>query len=122
MYEAEEFKLALTVRDVEVSITPELVEVVAYEEQYPVINRVLEDHGLVTFALAHDLVKAHSEGEITVRQIASLTGLSSGTVYDTVEALYGIHDLGDDDTGPTTYTPDDVPGEESDLFVELPDE
>lgn len=119
VYEAEEFKLALTVRDVEVSITPELIEVVAHEDQYPVINRVLEDHGLVTFALAHDLVKAHSKGDITVRQIASLTGLSSGTAYDIVEALYDIHNLGNDDSSPTTYTPDDVTDEDGNLLEEL---
>jgi Fe2+ or Zn2+ uptake regulation protein len=122
VYEAEDFELTLTIRDVEVSITPELVEVVAHEEEYPIINRVLEEHGLVTFALAHDLVKAHSEGDITIRQIASLTELSSGTTYDLVEALYDIHELGDDDPGPTTYTPVDVPGEDGDLLDELTDQ
>ena len=87
VYEAEEFKLTLTVRDVAVSITPELIEVVAHADKYPVINRVLDDHGLVTFALAHDLVKAHNDGDITIRQIAELADLSTGTVYDLVEAL-----------------------------------
>lgn len=113
VYEAEDFELTLTIRDVEVSITPELVEVVAHEDEYAVVDRVLEDHGLVTFALAHDLVKAHSEGEITVRQIATLTDLSPGTTYDLVEALYEIHALGDDESDPTTYTPDDFAGEDS---------
>lgn len=122
MYEAEDFELALTIRDVEVSITPELVEVVAHEDEYPVITRVLEEHGLVTFALAHDLVKAHSEGDVTIRQIASLTGLSSGTTYDLVEALYEIHDLGDGDASPTTYTPDDVTDVDGDLLDELTDQ
>lgn len=116
VYQAEEFKLALTVRDVEVSITPELVKVVSHEDQYPVINRVLEDHGVVTFGLAHDLVKAHNEGGVTIRQIANLTGLSTGTAYDLVEALSEIHDLGDDDSSPTTYTPDNVTDEDGDLL------
>jgi predicted DNA-binding transcriptional regulator AlpA len=122
VYEAEDFELTLTIRDVEVSITPELVEVVAHGGEYPIINRVLEEHGLVTFALAHDLVKAHSEGDITIRQIASLTELSSGTTYDLLEALYDIHELGDDDPGPTTYTPDDVADENGDLLDELTDQ
>ncbi len=121
VYEAEEFKLTLTVRDVAVSITPELIEVVAHADKYPVINRVLDDHGLVTFALAHDLVKAHNDGDITIRQIASLSGLSSGTAYDLIEALYEVHDLGDDESGPTTYTPDDVADEASNLQDELLD-
>ena len=110
-YEAEGFTMTLTVRDVAVSITPELVEVVAHENEYPVITRVLEDHGIVTFALAHDLVKSHSEGDVTIRQISSLTGLSSGTAYDLLEALYEIRDLGADDPSPRTYTPDDFAAE-----------
>jgi DNA-binding transcriptional ArsR family regulator len=115
VYEAEDFEMTLTVRDVAVSITPKLVEVVAHADEYPVINRVLDDHGLVTFALTHDLIKAHDEGEITIRQIASLTGLSSGTAYDLVEALYEIHDLGADDPSPTTFTPDDFADEDGNL-------
>jgi DNA-binding transcriptional ArsR family regulator len=122
VYEAEDFELTLTIRDVEVSITPELVEVVAHEGEYPIINRVLEGHGLITFALAHDLVKAHSEGDITIRQIARLTELSSGTTYDLVEALYEIHELSDDDPDPTTYIPADVTAEDGDLLDELTDQ
>ena len=104
-YTAEEFELTLTVRETEVSITPELTEVIAQKNEHPAINRVLEDHGIVTFALAYDLVKAHSQGDVTIRQIASLTDLSPGTAYDLVEALYSILDLGDDESAPTTYTP-----------------
>lgn len=122
VYEAEDFELTLTVRDVKVSITPELIEVVAHEDEYPVITRVLDEHGLVTFALAHDLVKAHNEGDVTIRQIARLTRLSSGTAYDIVEALYEIHDLGADDPSPTTYTPADFADEDADLRDELSDE
>lgn len=121
VYEAEEFEMTLGIRDIEVSITPELVEVVAHENAYSVINRVRDEHGLVTFALAHDLVKVHSEGDITIRQIARRTGLSSGTAYDIVEALYEIHDLSDDDLSPTTYTPDDFADEDSNLRDALPD-
>jgi len=121
VYEAEDFDLTLTVREVEVSITPELVGVIAHEDEFPVINRVLDDHGLVTFALAHDLVNAHADGDITIRQLASLTGLSAGTAYDLVEALYEIHDL-DSDSTPTTYIPDDVGDEDSDLRDELRNE
>ncbi|WP_114579265.1 helix-turn-helix domain-containing protein [Saliphagus sp. LR7] len=115
IYEAEDFELTLMVRDVEVSITPDLIEVVAHRDEYPVINRVLEDHGLVAFALVYDLVTAHSQGEITIRQIATLTELSSGTAYDIVEALYEIQDLGDDDSSPATYTPADFADERADL-------
>jgi len=67
--------------------------VIAQKNEYPAIERVPEDHGIVTFALAYDLVKAHSEGDVTIRQIASLTDLSPGTTYDLVEALYSILDL-----------------------------
>ena len=118
-YEAEDFELQLTIRGVEVSITPELVEVVAHVDEFPVIARVRDDHGLVTFALAHDLIKSHSEGDITIRQIASLTNLSHGTTYDLLEALYEIHDLGEADAGPATYTPADVVDEDDDLLTEL---
>ena len=118
-YEAEDFELQLTIRGVEVSITPELVAVVAHVDEYPIIARVRDDHGLVTFALAHDLIKSHSEGDITIRQIASLTDLSHGTTYDLLEALYEIHDLGEADAGPATYTPADVVDEDDDLLTEL---
>jgi len=106
-YTAEEFELTVTVRETEVSITPELIEVIAQKNEYPAITRILEDHGIITFALAYDLVKAHSDGDVTVRQIASLTDLSSGTAYDLLEALYAILDLGDTESTPTTYTPAD---------------
>jgi DNA-binding MarR family transcriptional regulator len=122
VYAAEEFELTLTVQDTEVSVTPELVEIVAHGEEFPTIERVLDDHGLVTFALAHDLVTAHSEGEVTIRQIAELTGLSTGTTYDLVEALYSILGLGDDDSTPATYTPAEVDDDEGDLLSEFVDE
>lgn len=111
VYAAEDFKLTIMVRNVEVSITPELIEVIAREDDYPVINRALDDHGFVIFALAHDLVIAHAEGDVTIRQLARLTGLSTGTAYDLVEALYAIHDLGNGPS-PTTFTPDDVAADE----------
>ncbi|RQG95298.1 ArsR/SmtB family transcription factor [Natrarchaeobius oligotrophus] len=121
-YEATAFEMTFTVSDVEVSITPELVVVIAHADEFPVIERVLEERGLVTFALAYDLVVAHSEGNVTVRQLATLTDLSSGTAYDIVEAIYEIADLGDDDAGPTTYSPNDVADEPTDLLEELTDE
>lgn len=111
VYEAEEFELTLTIRGIEVSITPELVAVMARTDEYPIINRVCDEHGFVTFALAHDLINAHSEGDVTIRQIAGLTDLSHGTTYDLVEALYEIQEFGDTDPSPTTYTPDDVANE-----------
>ncbi|WP_245778584.1 hypothetical protein [Halomicrobium zhouii] len=98
------------------SITPELVEVIAHKNDYAALERVLVDNGIVTFALAHDLVKAHSEGDVTVRQIASLTDLSPGTTYDLVDALYSILDLGDGESSPTTYTPDDFEEAAGDLL------
>lgn len=122
VYSAEEFELTVTVRETEVSITSELIEVVAQKNDYPAIERVLEDHGIVTFALAYDLVKAHSEGNVTIRQIASLTDLSPGTAYDLVEALYSILGLGADESSPTTYTPDDFDEGEGDLLEKYADE
>ena len=94
---------------------------IAQKIEYPAIDRVLEDHGIITFALAYDLVKAHSGGDVTIRQIASLTDLSPGTAYDLVEALYSILGLGDDESSPTTYTPDDFDADESDILEELTD-
>lgn len=114
VYDTAEFELRLTIRDVEVSITPEIINVVAQEETYPVISRVHEEHGLVTVVLVHDLVKAHDQGEVTTRQIGALTGLSTGTTYDLVEALYEIHELGDAESSPQTYTPDDFETEPPD--------
>ena len=120
-YTAETFELTLSVRETEVSITPELIEVIAQKSEYSAIDRVFEDHGIVTFALAYDLVKAHSTGEVTIRQIASLTDLSPGTAYDLVEALYSILELGDDESAPATYTPADFEVDESDLLEERTD-
>ncbi|WP_262174515.1 winged helix-turn-helix domain-containing protein [Haloarcula laminariae] len=117
VYAAEEFELTLTIRETQVSITPELIEVIAHQNEHPAIDRVLKDYGIITFALAYDLVKAHSDGDVTIRQIAELTDLSPGTTYDLVEALYSILDLGDD-TSPTTYTPTDF-DEEDDLLEEF---
>lgn len=120
VYTAQEFELTLTIRETKVSITPKIIEVIAQKNEHPAIERVLEDHGIVTFALAYDLVNAHSEGDVTIRQIASLTNLSPGTTYDLVEALYSILNLGDDGSTPTTYTPDefDADEDEDDLLGE----
>ncbi|MBB6647757.1 transcriptional regulator [Halobellus ruber] len=107
-YAAEDFELTLTVRDVAVSITPSLVAVLSHRDEYPVIDRVLEEHGLLTFALAHDLVMDHHEGEVTIRQIGDLTGLSSGMTYDLVDAIYAIRDFGESASSPETYTPSTV--------------
>ena len=109
VYTAEEFELTLTIREI------------AQKNEYPAIKRVLEDHGIVTFALTYDLVNAHSEGDVTIRQIASLTDLSPGTAYDFVEALYLILDLGADESSPTTYTPDDFDEDEGNLLEEFAD-
>ena len=64
-------------------------------------------------------MNAHSEGDVTIRQIASLTDLSPGTASDLVEALYSILDFGDHDSTPTTYTPDDFDEDEGDLSEEF---
>lgn len=122
VYEAADFELTLTIHDIKVAITPQLVEVVAQEATYPVITRIRDNHGLVTFALAHDLCKAHSDGDITIRQIASLTDLSTGTAYDLVEALYEIHDLGADESTPRTYRPGDLMDGRTDFREQLRDE
>ena len=114
-YEAAAFELTLTIRGIEVSVTPELVAVIARAKEYPVITRVCDDDGVVAFALAHDLIKAHSKGELTIRQIAELADLSTGTVYDLVEGVYAIHDLGDDAEEPPTYSPNDVANDELSL-------
>ncbi|WP_310930789.1 hypothetical protein [Halogeometricum luteum] len=62
VYTVEEFELALTVRETEVSITPELIEGIAQKNESPAIERVLADYGIITFAFAYDLVMAHSKG------------------------------------------------------------
>lgn len=76
---------------------------------------------LVTFAPAHDLIISHSEGNITIQQIVTLTNLSYGTTYDLLEALYEIHGFGEADSSPTTYTPTDVGDEDENLLTELTD-
>jgi len=120
-YTAEEFELTLTVCETKVSTTPEIIEVIAQKSEYPAIERVLEAHGIATFALAYDLVKAHSEGDVTIRQIASLTDLSPGTTYDLVDAFYSILDPDDDDSTPPTYTPDDFDADEGKHLDEYAD-
>jgi DNA-binding MarR family transcriptional regulator len=111
-YTAEDFEMTLTVRDVAVSITPALVEILSRRDEYSVIDRVLETHGLLTFALAHDLVAAHNEGDVTIRQIGDLTGLTSGMTYDLVDAIYAIRGFGEGASIPETYTPADVDSEQ----------
>lgn len=58
----------------------------------------------------------------SIRLIASSTDLSAGTAYDLVEALYSILDLGDNESSPTTYKPDDFDEDEGDLLGEFDDE
>lgn len=121
-YAAEAFELTITVRETEVTITPELIEAIAQKDEYPTIERVLDEHGITTFALVYDLVNAHADGDVTIRQIAELTDLSTGTAYDLVAALYSILSLGDDEASPTTYTPADFDAAGDDLLAEIDDE
>jgi transposase len=121
VYTAKEFTLTVAISETEVSITPELIEVIAQQTEYPVIGRVLTDHGISTFALAYDLVNAHNDGEVTIRQIAELTDLSSGTTYDLVEALYSVLSRGKPEPEPTTYTPAEFTDEDS-LLADTGDE
>lgn len=116
-YAAADFELTLTVQDVAVSITPALVAVLSHRDEYPVIDRVLEEHGLLTFALAHDLVMDHREGNVTIRQIGDLTDLSSGMTYDLVDAIYAIRDFGETASSPETYTPSNVDSDQHDVDV-----
>jgi len=93
----ESVELTLTVRDIDVSVnTLEFIQILAHKDEYPIIQRVIDEHGLRVLALAHHLVKDQADGEITIRQIASLTGLSTVTAYDLVEALYKLLDLSTD--------------------------
>jgi hypothetical protein len=64
-------------------------------------------------------VIAHSEGDVTVRQIAELTDLSAGTMYDLVEALYSILDFGADEAALTTFTLDEFDDEDNTLLDEV---
>ncbi|MGZ0748179.1 hypothetical protein ACODNH_03540 (plasmid) [Haloarcula sp. NS06] len=43
-------------------------------------------------------------------------------MYDFVEALYSILDLGDDELAPMTYTPDDFDEDEGNQLEETADE
>lgn len=119
-YYAEDFEMTLELRDMEVTVTSELISIFARMDEYPVIERVGNEHGVVPLVLAYDLVQGHADGEVTMRQIAQLTGLSSGTTYDVVEALYEILDLVEEDHTSTTLTPDDVDGSD-DLIEQLVD-
>ena len=121
VYTPQDFKLTLTVRETEVSITPQIIGVIAQKSEYPTIERVLKNQGIVTFALVYDLVNAHSESDVTIRQIANLTNLSPGTTYDLVEALYSILNLGDDHSDPTTHSPDDFNQDEDTLLEKFTD-
>jgi len=47
--------------------------------------------------------------------------LTFATAYDSLEALYSILDLGDDESSPMTYTPDDFDENEGDLLGEFAD-
>ncbi|MUV88555.1 hypothetical protein GJ629_00530 [Halapricum sp. CBA1109] len=91
--------------------------VLSHRDEYPVIDRVLEEHGLLTFALAHDLVMDHNDGDVPIRQISDLTGLSSGMTYDLVDAIYAIRDFDTTASSPETYTPSNVDSDQYDVDV-----
>lgn len=65
-----------------------------------------------------ELARAHNEGDVTIRQIATLTGLSHEETCEAVEALYEDLGLGDDDPSPETYTPCDFEEEDVEAFRE----
>lgn len=119
-YQAEDFEMTVKLRGVEISITPELIDIFARAGDSPVIKRVIDEYGVVPLVFTYDLVKGHKKGDVTVRQISQLTGLSSGTTYDLVEALYKIFDFGDNSEF-TTFTSEDVE-QEDDLVEDSTDE
>jgi hypothetical protein len=63
-----------------------------------------------------DLVQAHADGDVTIRQIATLLDISSEEAYEVVIEIYEEHDLGDDESSPTTYTPHNTDWDDTDLW------
>lgn len=59
-----------------------------------------------------ELVRSHAEGDVTIRQIATLVDLSHKEAYELVDSMYENADLGDDKATPVTYTPDDFTNED----------
>lgn len=58
-----------------------------------------------------ELVRSHAEGDVTIRQIATIADLPHEVVCDLVESRYENTDFDTDQTPPETYTPDDVKNE-----------
>ncbi|MFB6101155.1 MAG: hypothetical protein ABEJ73_01145 [Haloplanus sp.] len=67
-----------------------------------VVERLAARHGPFLAAAAVQLVVDHSRGEMTIRQISSLTGLPSDETHAFVEEVYDDLDLADSSV--TTYT------------------
>jgi len=92
--EAVPFKMTLTVDTTCVTITPDIIELVARADEHPVIRRVIDEYSALPLVLAYDLAQPSDAGDDIVRQITEMTGVSAGIAYDLVEAVYTIMDFG----------------------------
>lgn len=114
-YRATEFSLTLEVGTETVTITPDVVAVLAHQEQIPTIQTVLEQYGIATLVTFIDYAHDHAAGHITTRMIADQLNLSRGIAFDLLEHVSRILDLGDE---PETVHPEDISDSERETLLE----
>jgi len=114
-YRGTEFSLTLEVGTETVTITPDVVAVLAHQEQIPAIQTVLDRYGIATLVTFIEYAHDHAAGQITTRMIANQLNLSRGIAFDLLEHVSRILDLGDE---PETVHPEDISDSERETLLE----
>lgn len=114
-YTAHEFVFTLEVDGMRVEVTPEIVDVLSYQEDIPEIGAFVNHYGLATLAAFIDLTYEHAAGEVTTRMIADLLDISRGRAYDMLAHVGRILDIGD---APATHHAEDLSASERDALLE----
>lgn len=94
VYRASEFTFTFEIDDESVTVTPELIRVLAHRDSDTEIGTFLDKYGVPTLAEFVELAHEQTRGDVTTRSIATILGISIGSAYDVLERVHRILEIG----------------------------
>lgn len=94
VYHANEFTITFEIEAESVTISPELVRVLAHRDDNPEIRNFVDQYGVATLAEFVELAHEQVDGNVTTRSIATILDISRGSAYDVLERIQQILEIG----------------------------
>lgn len=93
LYVATDFEVKVTVGDQTVTITPEVVRLLAERDSNPEIDRFVEQNGVAVLSKFVELAHRYANGEMTHRAMAEILDVSRAAAFDMLEEALPILDI-----------------------------